>query len=140
MLPLAITCPSCTGAQMPVAFGIQIDGVVPEDMVLRDDPQTFAFEQLRLFADADGVETDSALPLTDDFMTDIGAGEWQSVMAPATLFIDGGVCPSDVVVYQPKVMLPAYDLGPMGGGNTMRDFMYSLDGPFLIPFGDLPGP
>ena len=150
MLPMSATCPSCECPgctptfPMPVFFDIKVDGVEPEEMALRGDPDAFANEQLRLFGDVNDVFDDGndgvppyALPLTDDFMTDTGNGEWQSVMAPATLFIDD-VCPSTFIKYHPKVMLPAYEIGSMSGGNDMRDFMYSLDGPFDLTFGEIP--
>jgi hypothetical protein len=131
-VPLEASCPTCVDPNPPtgvfVVYDILVEGVVPEDMVVRQDPGEFALEQLRLFADADGEGSGFAWPIWDLSASSTGDGQWESSGVPLAV---AGVCPGDVVEYQPKVMLPAYDLS-MGG---VRDFMYSINGPYPLEFG-----
>ena len=128
-VPIEQSCPSCGGG-IPIAFIYQatVDGLLTDDLVLRQDPNDFAVEQLRLFADADGEESGYALPLFTDNMTGLGDGAY-SVLGGVTLFVDYA-CPGQVIEYEPWILLPAYDLTT--GGIDSRDRMYSWEGPFSV--------
>jgi len=133
--PLEVSCPSCTGAfGVAVLYDVIVDGVVSEDLVLRQDPLDFALEQLRLFADADDVESGYANPIFESpFVTNLADGKW--LVSPIQLYVND-VCPGDVVSYLPKLLLPAFDRA--AGGIDNRDFSYPLDGPHDLTFDTLP--
>lgn len=130
-LTVAQTCPTCVGEDVPalVSYGVVAKGFEAEDLVLHQDPVEFALKTPRLFADADGVETGFAFPVTDQLATPLGDGAWQQSIA---LGLEG-VCPGQIVSYDPKLMLPAFD--PDQPGNEARDFLYDWDGPFDVVVG-----
>jgi hypothetical protein len=128
-IPIEQTCPSCGGGVgLSVSFSFTVEGVEPHEMTMFTDPQEFAWYQLRMFADQDGVESGYALPLTDTTTTPLGNGVWSDTL-PFTLGMND-VCPYQSITYDPWVLLPAYDEDLPG--NDGRDRMYSWDGPFTI--------
>ena len=48
------------------------------------------------------------------------------------------VCPNQMIEYRPKVLLPAFD--PLMAGNDARDWFYSIEDPYMVTIGALPGP
>ncbi len=135
MVPLSVSCPTCVGMDPAagILFEVTMEGVTTDDLVLRQDPTDFALEQYRLWGDVDDVEQPYALPIWSGTTTSLGDGAYEVTMPQ--LFMDG-VCPGQMIDYRPKVLLPAFD--PIMSGNDARDWLYSLQAPYMLTIGDLP--
>jgi hypothetical protein len=128
-VPLAATCPSCDGTlPLSVMYDAVVEGLEPEDLVLRQDPYEFATENLRLFADVDGADSGYAEVLFTERMSDLGDGAY--AFDPAVTLYANGICPGDMFEYTPWVLLPAFD--PAMPENDARDRLYSWDPPWIV--------